>query len=129
MESKPFDPFYNVRVGGPKEKRIRRVELMGEHKPKPLYYIKVAEVVNSEGEYLSDEVLREEFEAAVGPVGDLYRPVGVDFLPKEFSFIGFFDPTIVKNVVIASKSTLIDGKPVTISEAKTWILELYPKSK
>jgi hypothetical protein len=27
--------FHNVRVGGPKEKRLRRVELMGEHASKP----------------------------------------------------------------------------------------------
>jgi hypothetical protein len=40
--------FYNVRKGGPKDKRLRRVELMGEHTPKPLYYIKVAQPLDTE---------------------------------------------------------------------------------
>lgn len=58
-----YDPFYNVRVGGPKEKRIRRVELMGEHKPRPQYYIKVSQAPSSglDEDYLSDAVLREVF--------------------------------------------------------------------
>lgn len=35
--------YHHVRKGGPKDKRIRRVELMGEHTPKPLSYIKVTQ--------------------------------------------------------------------------------------
>lgn len=58
-EEEPYDPFYNVRKGGPKEKRIRRVELMGEHSPKPIYYIKVTQSLDDE--YLSDDVLYELF--------------------------------------------------------------------
>ena len=54
-----YDPFFNVRKGGPKEKRIRRVELMGEHKPKPVYYIKVSQ--NKGEEYLTEQNLRDEF--------------------------------------------------------------------
>jgi hypothetical protein len=54
-----FDPFFNVRKGGPKEKRIRRVELMGEHKPKPIYYVKVEQSLNDP--ILSDETLRMFF--------------------------------------------------------------------
>lgn len=61
MSEVPFDPFYNVRVGGPKEKRIRRVELMGEHKPRQQYFIKVTQ--NPDDKFLSDERLAEEFEA------------------------------------------------------------------
>lgn len=58
-----YDPFFNVRKGGPKEKRIRRVELMGEHKPKPIYYVKVTEPqpVGLDADFISDEVLREVF--------------------------------------------------------------------
>jgi hypothetical protein len=60
-ESAPaYDPFFNVRRGGPKEKRIRRVELMGEHKPKPIYYIKAVQSLNDE--LLTDDVLRNYFE-------------------------------------------------------------------
>ena len=35
--------YNKVRKGGPKDKRIRRVELMGEHTPKPLHWIKVTQ--------------------------------------------------------------------------------------
>ena len=60
MEEEPtYDPFYHVRKGGPKEKRLRRVELMGEHSPKPIYYIKVTQSLDDE--YLSDDVLYEHF--------------------------------------------------------------------
>ena len=55
-----YNPFINVRVGGPKEKRIRRVELIGEHKPKPIYYIKAVQSLNDD--FLSEEVLRNYFE-------------------------------------------------------------------
>lgn len=56
-----YDPFFNVRKGGPKEKRIRRVELMGEHKPKPIYYVKV--IQSLENDLLSDSDLRSYFES------------------------------------------------------------------
>ena len=59
-ENDAYDPFFNVRRGGPKEKRIRRVELMGEHKPKPIYYIKVIQSLDDD--FLSDETLRNFFE-------------------------------------------------------------------
>jgi hypothetical protein len=55
-----YDPFFNVRKGGPKEKRIRRVELMGEHKPKPIYYIKA--IQSLEDDFLSHEDLQTFFE-------------------------------------------------------------------
>lgn len=58
--NEPYNPFVNVRVGGPKEKRIRRVELMGEHKPKPVYYIKAVQSLNDD--FLSEEILRNYFE-------------------------------------------------------------------
>ncbi len=59
MATSSYDPFYNVRKGGPKEKRIRRVELMGEHKPKQVYYLKVSQAKCEE--LVSDELLKEEF--------------------------------------------------------------------
>lgn len=55
-----YDPFFNVRKGGPKEKRIRRVELMGEHKPKPIYYIKAVQSLDDD--LLSDDTLKNYFE-------------------------------------------------------------------
>jgi hypothetical protein len=55
------DPFYKVRKGGPKEKRLRRVELMGEHSPKPIYYIKVTQ--SPEDVFLTDDTLRGFFES------------------------------------------------------------------
>ena len=58
--AEPYDPFFNVRKGGPKEKRIRRVELMGEHKPKPIYYIKVIQSLDDE--LLDENTLRDFFE-------------------------------------------------------------------
>jgi hypothetical protein len=59
MDEPKFDPFLNVRKGGPKEKRIRRVELMGEHSPKPIYYIKVSQ--SMEDDFIDDEVFYDYF--------------------------------------------------------------------
>lgn len=56
----PYDPFFNVRRGGPKEKRIRRVELMGEHKPKPIYYVKVTQSLDAD--LLKEDDLLNYFE-------------------------------------------------------------------
>jgi hypothetical protein len=70
-ESAPaYDPFFNVRRGGPKEKRIRRVELMGEHKPKPIYYIKAVQSLNDE--LLTDDVLRNYFENRFDDICDIF---------------------------------------------------------
>lgn len=55
-----YNPFTNVRVGGPKEKRIRRVELMGEHKPKPIFYVKATQSLDDD--FLSEDALRNFFE-------------------------------------------------------------------
>ncbi len=61
MSTAEYNPFVNVRVGGPKEKRIRSVELMGEHKPKVIFYIKVTQKdVNESG--ISLESLQTHFE-------------------------------------------------------------------
>ena len=54
--------FHNVRIGGPKEKRIRRVELMGEHTLKPLHYIKITQEMNGGNGFLTNDDLREYFE-------------------------------------------------------------------
>lgn len=55
-----IDPFFNVRKGGPKEKRLKRIELMGEHQPKPIYYVKAVQGLDDE--LLSDSTLRNYFE-------------------------------------------------------------------
>ena len=54
--------FHNVRIGGPKEKRIKRVELMGEHTLKALHYIKVTQETENGSGLLSNDDLREYFE-------------------------------------------------------------------
>jgi hypothetical protein len=57
------EAFYNVRVGGPKEKRLRKVELMGEHQPKPIFYIKV--VQDPEDNFLACSTLQGEFSRCI----------------------------------------------------------------
>jgi len=121
-----YDPFYNVRKGGPKEKRIRRVELMGEHKPKPIYYIKVSQPLES-GE-ITENLFRETF-ASVGFVADFYRPVSVQKESKEFVFVGFHDMDHVKIATQKCSLSFIGGIQVTVEEAKPWLLELYPRPK
>jgi hypothetical protein len=56
-----LETFHNVRVGGPKEKRLRKVELMGEHQPKPIFYLKVAQKPGSELDYIKTDKLISEF--------------------------------------------------------------------
>jgi len=121
-----YDPFFNVRRGGPKEKRIRRVELMGEHKPRPVYYIKVSQPVGIEDDYISDDVLREVF-SSIGDLGDLYRPMGNVGERKEFAFVGFYDKNHVQFAVKTKGNFVIGSTNVTVEEAKSWLLELYPK--
>lgn len=54
--------FHNVRRGGPKEKRLRRVELMGEHTPKPLHWVKVTQDSKTFKRLLDPMVIEAEFE-------------------------------------------------------------------
>mmetsp|Transcript_21577 Transcript_21577/g.36129 ORF Transcript_21577/g.36129 Transcript_21577/m.36129 type:complete len:130 (-) Transcript_21577:108-497(-) len=123
-----YDPFFNVRKGGPKEKRIRRVELMGEHKPKPIYYAKV--IQSLEDEFLSEDTLTEFFEARVGKIGDVYRPVDSAFMPKDFALVGFYDPLHVQAAIaLLNGNSLIEGISVTAEEAKPWLLDLYPRNR
>ena len=66
----------------------------------------------------------------VGEIGDVYRPLGTDNGFKEFAFVGFYDKTHVDGAIaIMQMQSNINDKDVTVEEAKTWILELYPKAK
>jgi len=101
---------------------------MGEHKPKPIYYVKVTEPQPSglDEDYLSDEVLREVF-GSIGQIGDIYRPVGNSGEFKEFAFVGFYNPKHVENAVRLKGKSSIGRTTVTVEEVKSWMLELYPK--
>jgi hypothetical protein len=61
-----LETFHNVRIGGPKEKRLRRVELMGEHQPKRIFYIKVTQQHGEE--YLTIPQLLAEFARSIIPI-------------------------------------------------------------
>jgi hypothetical protein len=64
----------------------------------------------------------------IGQVGDIYRPKGPGNVPKEFAFVGFYDPVHVKNAISSVfLSSTIEGKVVSVEEAKTWVLDLYPR--
>ena len=51
--------FYNVRKSGPKERRLRKVELMGEHSPKEIFYAKVSQQPGED--HISVPTLLDEF--------------------------------------------------------------------
>lgn len=51
--------FYNVRKGGPKEKRIRKVATVGEFSPKPLYWVKIEKSNSSDGPLCLSAIRRE----------------------------------------------------------------------
>ena len=59
---------------------------MGEHQPKPIYYIKVSQDIHDD--IISVAELKEEFSKNIGVVADLYRPANDDGMPKEFAFVG-----------------------------------------
>ncbi len=124
--------FHNVRVGGPKEKRIRRVELMGEHTPKPLHYIRVSQVpISPENSLLSPNQLTELFEERIGPecVGDCYQPLNVSTnQPWEFFLIGFYkmsDQASVSKKI--GPHTEYKGVQIECEVVKNWFVDLYPK--
>lgn len=126
MEEPKYDPFYNVRKGGPKEKRIRRVELMGEHQPKPIYYIKSVQSVDDE--YLDLDTIKNFYETRIGKVADIYRPLDSMGQPKELALVGFYEPDLVNLAIENSQEeNFIEGKYVTVESAKQWFLELYPR--
>lgn len=119
-----LETFHNVRIGGPKEKRLRKVELMGEHSPKEIFYAKVQQ---KEGdEHISIDSLLEEF-SGVGAVGDVYRPVTEKHAEvQDFAFVGFYTEKNVAAAIKQFKNQTIEGKEVQVSVANPWLLELYP---
>ena len=120
--------FHNVRKGGPKEKRIKRVELMGEHTAKPLHWIKVTQDVSKFQRLLDPELLRTEFESLVGDVGDAYRPFDESTqLPYAYCFVGFFRAADARAAALMYPHFTINGVDSTVEEAKAWFIELYPK--
>mmetsp|Transcript_30334 Transcript_30334/g.41755 ORF Transcript_30334/g.41755 Transcript_30334/m.41755 type:complete len:150 (+) Transcript_30334:54-503(+) len=119
------EAFYNVRVGGPKEKRLRKVELMGEHQPKPIFYIKV--VQDPDDQFLACSTLQAEF-SRIGVVGDVYRPLSSETQRLlNFAFVGFYNEAHVDIAVkIFASKNVVDGKKVTVAAVQTWMLDLYP---
>lgn len=66
----------------------------------------------------------------IGAVGDIYRPVDNLTFPKEFAFVGFYDPAHVAAAVQCMRSEqYINNVRVTGDEVKPWLLDLYPKNK
>jgi RNA recognition motif-containing protein len=119
-----LETFHNVRIGGPKEKRLRKVELMGEHSPKSIFYVKV---LQKEGDaHISTETFMDEFNG-IGPVGDVYRPITEkQSYVQDFAFVGFYSENHCNIAIRNYKGQQIEGKEVTVSVAPSWLLELYP---
>ena len=80
--------FNMVRIGGPKEARLRRVELMGEH---TLEASTLDEVTQKSFEKIIPyTVVREEMEK-LADIGDCYVPVDCDTKePLDFILVGYF---------------------------------------
>jgi hypothetical protein len=120
--------YYKVRKGGPKDKRIRRVELMGEHTPKPLHYLKVTQSIDSPP--VDAFTLIEEFEKQIGDgsVGDAYRPINPETkLVREFAIVGFFKREHALDAAKVMKEFVINGVQLEIEVAKSWFVDLYPR--
>lgn len=120
--------YYKVRKGGPKDKRIRRVELMGEHTPKPLHYLKVTQSIDSPP--VDAFILMEEFEKQLGDgsVGDAYRPINPETkLVREFAIVGFFHREHALEAAKIMKEFVINGVQLEIEVAKSWFVDLYPR--
>ncbi len=130
--------FHNVRVGGPKEKRIKRVELMGEHTPKPLQYIRVAQTPLAPGNsVLSPKELQDFFEERIGAecVGECYAPLNISkelaggqLQPWDFFLIGFYkkadQESVGRNI---GSNTEYMGVRIECEAVKNWFVDLYPK--
>ena len=49
---------------------------------------------------------------------------------REFTLVGFYSKTEVNKAIELFKNQLyLDGAAVTVSEAKPWLIELYPKNQ
>jgi len=120
--------YCKVRKGGPKDKRIRRVELMGEHTPKPLHYIKVTQSIDSPP--VDAFVIMDEFEKHIGDgsIGDAYRPVNPETkMVREFAIVGFYKRENALKVAKIMKEFVIDGVQLEVEVAKSWFIDLYPR--
>lgn len=117
--------FHKVRIGGPKEKRLRRVELMGEHTLKPLHWMKVTQ--KSFERIVAIETVVEEMEK-LADIGDFYRPVNCDTKePLDFIVIGYFT---YQNLIPAWRrfnGMVLEGIEFEVEICKPWFIGLYPK--
>lgn len=118
--------FHQVRRGGPKEKRLRRVELMGEHTMKPLHWMKVAQKTHEK--IISEEAIKEKMET-LADVGDIYRPVNCENIeePLDFVLVGYFSHRDLLPAKKMFKDMVIDGIEFEVSICKHWFIGLYPK--
>ena len=116
--------FHKVRMGGPKEKRLRRVELMGEHTPKPLHWLKVTLPENAVPIPL--ETLLAVFET-IADVGDIYRPCDPETKgPREFVLVGYYSAVDIDPAVRKLNGIEVDGVKLDVEPAKHWFMSLYP---
>ena len=117
--------FHCVRTGGPKEKRLRRVELMGEHTPKPLHWLKVTQTDMST--IVSIENLLETFES-LADVGDIYRPQNPETnQPREFVLVGYYSLQNIEPAVKRFNKSEVGGIEIVVEAAPHWFMGLYPK--
>ena len=117
--------FHQVRVGGPKEKRLRRVELMGEHTLKPLHWMKVTQ--KSFEKIIDEEVVKKEMES-LADVGDVYRPVNCDTKePLDFLVVGYFSHVNLLPAWRKFNGMVLDGIEFSVEICKPWFIGLYPK--
>lgn len=125
--------YYHVRKGGPKDKRIRRVELMGEHTPKPLHWVKVTQ--SPDLKLVPITSIKASFEAKFGDIGDLYRPLIEKDSNKEreFCLVGFFQRVHAADSVKTARKEggqlYIDEVPMNVELAKPYFVDLYPRPK
>ena len=119
--------FHRVRVGGPKEKRLRRVELMGEHTPKPLHWLKVT-FDPEDSAPIALETLLAVFET-VADVGDIYRPCDPETKgPREFVLVGYYSAKNIEPAVKKLNKRDVDGTLLNVEAAKSWFMSLYPST-
>lgn len=118
--------FHLVRPGGPKDKRLRRVELMGENTPKPLHWVKV-EPEQGFDHWVDEDVIRNELEK-LADVGDIYRPVHCDTKePLDFLMAGYFSFTQLWPAKKRYDGMVVEGVKFSVTICKPWFIGLYPK--
>lgn len=120
--------FHNVRAGGPKEKRIRRQELMGEHTLKPLHYVKVTQEQTNGAGLLSYSDLQEYFELSIGDVGEAYIPLNSETKePWDFTLVGFYSQDHATDAADKLNGKTFADVILNVEFVKRWFVELYPK--